>query len=358
LWKTIERVETHEFSEQLDWLGVAINHPAGRLCEFYMHSLSRVQRAKILTPELWATYGGSFLRIVEEHSTAAQLGRVILASQLHFLLYVDQHWTVEHILPLLDAQIDQHRARQCWHGFLYWGRWNDAILPKLLPLYERMFRFVEAEKDDFKRAFCGHLAGIAVYGSIDPLDHGWLFRFLSSVTLETRAVWADQLRTGIQGLDDGAKLSLWQRWLQRYWNERLAGRPLAIAPKESAEMLDWIADLGPVIPEAIELMCRTPFPELSNHMVYYPITKSEFLQRYPDAVADLLAFLTAGEKDRPIYDLDQLYEAVDRLVSLVPNNPRLPRLFDDLARLGASGVSSLVEKRKAAKGKADEHSTS
>jgi SIR2-like protein/uncharacterized protein DUF4020 len=355
LWVKAQGMETHISPEQIDWLGAAINHPAGRLCEFYMHSLSRLQREKMLTNELWAGYEAAFLNIVAEDTKGAQMARVILASQLHFLLYVDQAWTIEHILPLLDIRKDERRAKQCWHGFLRWGRWNDAILPNLLPLYERMFLFLDAEKEDSRRAFCEHLAGIAVYGSIDPLDNGWLLRFLSSVTLDTRAVWADQLRTSIQGLDDNAKVSLWRRWLQRYWNERLAGRPLAISPKESAEMLDWISDLGPVIPEAIELMCRTPFPELKNHMVYYPLAESKLLGQYPDAFADLLAFLTAGEKDRPIYDLTQLYETVERLVSLVPNNIRLPRLFDELARLGVSGVSSLVAKQKAAKEKADEH---
>ncbi len=79
-------------------------------------------------------------------------------------------------------------------------------------------------------------------------------------------------------------------------------------------------------------------------MVYYRLSESELLKEYPNSFADLLVFLTSGEHMRPIYDLPHLYSAVEQLVGLIPRNPQLRVLCDELARLGASGVSALAAK--------------
>jgi len=79
-------------------------------------------------------------------------------------------------------------------------------------------------------------------------------------------------------------------------------------------------------------------------MVHYQISKSELLKQYPDSFADLLAFLTSGEGTRAIYDLSDLYSAVSQLVGLIPKNPQLRILCDELTRLGVSGISKLAAK--------------
>jgi hypothetical protein len=56
----------------------------------------------------------------------------------------------------------------------------------------------------------------------------------------------------------------------------------------------------------------------------------------------MLAFLAAGERGRPIYDLDQLTNAVEQLIDLIPSYKPLRSLCDDLARLGVVGVADLV----------------
>ena len=78
-------------------------------------------------------------------------------------------------------------------------------------------------------------------------------------------------------------------------------------------------------------------------MVHYQISKSELLKQYPDSFADLLAFLTSGEGTRAIYDLSDLYSAVSQLVGLIPKNPQLRILCDELTRLGVSGISKLQQ---------------
>jgi hypothetical protein len=156
--------------DQVDWLGRAINHTGGQLYQFYLHSLSRLQRDNLLDKEHLKQHQRVFTLAIEGTTIASQFARVVLVSQLHFLFYLDRDWTTSAIFPLLDPRVDSRRARQCWHGFLYWGRWSDEMLGELLPCYEGMFQFIETENDEIRRMFCGHLAGIAAYATINPLD--------------------------------------------------------------------------------------------------------------------------------------------------------------------------------------------
>ncbi len=187
--------------ESVDWLQRAINHPMGHLAEFYLHALSRLNRAEAIDSSILSGYQSSLMPIVTGTSYGDQLGRVVLASQLHFLFRLDEQWTLHEIFPLLDAQLSLERASQCWQGFLCWGRWSDAMLPNLLPLYERMFTEITKQSEEVQRSFCGHLAGIAVYAVEGPLQSGWLFRCLKSVPVSLRALWAGQVHSAIQRLE-------------------------------------------------------------------------------------------------------------------------------------------------------------
>lgn len=344
IWNRCENVPVGSVSDQIDWLGRAINHPAGQLVEFYLQSMAILQRAGSLTDERRSTYQQSFTRAVESSSPGAQLARIVVASQAHYLFAIDEQWTRDRVFPLLDPRQDEQRATQCWNGYLYWGRWTDAMLVDLMPSYEAMFARIAREKDEIRRLFCGHLAAIAVYASIHPLEQGWLPRFIATVQPNTRAVWAGEVGTFIGQLDDSATVHLWRRWLKAYWQERLVGRPMPLAPTETAQMFEWVLHLSPVIPEVVELLCASPYPELGHAMAYYEVSQSPLLKQYPDTFAKLLIYLTGGERGRAIYDLPQLHSAVEQLVEVIPRNQQLRTLCDELARLGVPGVAALAAK--------------
>ena len=106
------------------------------------------------------------------------MGRVVLASQVHFLFDVDQDWTREHIVPLFDWTQDQRRAEQAWHGYLLWGRWSEPLLASLLPYYEQTFTRLAAFPDRLRDRFCLHLAEIAIFSSSHPAEQNWIREFL------------------------------------------------------------------------------------------------------------------------------------------------------------------------------------
>lgn len=107
-----------------DWLSRAIHHVGGKLTEFWLHALARRRKEKgsgwVSLPEAYKT---RFVGIITGQSAGAEMGRVVLASHLHFLFTLDGSWTRENIIPLLNWDLDSRRAEQAWHGYLFWGKW-------------------------------------------------------------------------------------------------------------------------------------------------------------------------------------------------------------------------------------------
>lgn len=153
-----------------DWLGRAINSPAGRLALFWAHAVAAD----------WRSAGDRWAGLPSETSAALELllagdddrtamAEVIFASQVLFFFGADRTWCESHLLPLLDWA-NVLRARRTWDGFLIWGRWNDPLLTSgLLKHYLAAAGHMEEFGEEPRRQICAHLASVAVNSEIDPL---------------------------------------------------------------------------------------------------------------------------------------------------------------------------------------------
>ncbi|WP_258360226.1 SIR2 family NAD-dependent protein deacylase [Moorella sulfitireducens] len=154
--------ENEAVIETEDWWTRAINHVGGKLTEFWLHALARHRKEKgngwVSLPE---EYKNRFACILSGQTVGAEMGRVLLASQLHFLFALDSDWTRENIIPLLDWSGNPRIAEQAWHGYLFWGKWSEAYLPELLPLYEQASQELPAEPEKIRERLYEHLANIA-----------------------------------------------------------------------------------------------------------------------------------------------------------------------------------------------------
>src|SRR6202041_3234948 len=127
-WETCVQDEQGKHDKAKDWLFVALNHAAGTLILFFLRILSKTRKA--VGPEwngLPPEYQEIFTSIVAGKTYAAELGRVMLASQVLFLFGLDDKWTVENIVPLFKWSSDSKRALQAWHGYLGWGHWSNPL---------------------------------------------------------------------------------------------------------------------------------------------------------------------------------------------------------------------------------------
>ncbi|MFH0849138.1 MAG: hypothetical protein V1857_06520, partial [archaeon] len=175
-----------------DWLGYAINHPAGKLAGIWLHLLSRrLAEAKDQEPGIFSEFRERFETILSADNLSCRLGRVILTSRLHFLYSLEPQWTEEKVFVLLDWSRDASRAEQAWAGFLVWGMWSVEMLPNLLPLYRMTFSdFENRLAPELRKDFCRHIASIALFGVPDPVEEGWLWEFLRVIDQSSRKMWA------------------------------------------------------------------------------------------------------------------------------------------------------------------------
>jgi hypothetical protein len=190
LWGICETSYKEGAGEPEDWLGFAINHPAGNLLLFTLRTISELRKE---AKEEWSGIPQNYKRflatVVNGESYSAGVGRVIIASQVFFLFTSDPEWAVENVLPLFSFGGNPKRAVQSWHGFLTWGGWNLDLLPHLLKYFIEAFEHLHSGfNKEQRQAFCRHLAGIACQSLTNPIDEGWLHGFLITVSVDEHRV--------------------------------------------------------------------------------------------------------------------------------------------------------------------------
>jgi hypothetical protein len=331
-WAACERsAEKQEEAE--DWLFVAINRPAGTLLEFWLRTLSRNRQE---LGDQWKDLPSEderFLsRVVSGDSYAAELGRVVVASQVFFLFSTDENWTIQHVIPLFSCTTNLRRALQAWHGYLVWGSWSDRLLEHLLPKYEEAFPFVNSHFGKVRDAFCDHLAGIAAFSKIDPSKR-LVYRFLAAVTEEERIKWAASFGQGLKGMEDAAKSAMWTQWLRQYWKDRLEGIPVALTEKEGEEMVEWSIHLGSVFSEVVANVLLTSIPDMQGSFILTELSESDLRKQYPKESSALVLHVLRNARAMP-WDTRWIEPLVTELASSTESKPDTRLICDELARLG------------------------
>ena len=341
LWSVCTTSDEGKQEEAKDWLFVAINRPAGTLLRFFLHLLSRLRKQ---SGDQWKEIPPKYKQFLESvlggSSYAAELGGIVLASQLHFIFSLDEKWAVDNVVPRFYWTGNSRRTLQAWHGFLGWGRWTHGLLPHLMPHYEVAFPALHSEFGEFRRGFCEHLASIACFSSMDPIKHGWLNRFLLATDLEERIMWASSLGIMLGQKKEPANQSAWDTWIQVYWQNRIEGLPVALDAAEVGEMVQWSVHLQAAFPEVVTKICNSPAPKLEHSLIYRQLSKSELPSRHPSSAAKLLLHLLRNASV-PLYDIDPIVDNVRQIAASDLDRQNIILICDELARLGYGGAQNL-----------------
>ena len=274
-----------------DWLTTAINCTPGLVAEFWLQALSCWRKRQDPVPAaLGGVYEKALSGVVEDRSGAGRLGRVVLASQLAFLLAVDEDWTRERLLP---AFIDNHHPEDrdaVWNGFLARLRFNPRLAEltegAFLDAVERVENGFPTRRRNFIRGYVIQLA----YFADDPPEN-WILKFFSHAGKGARSGFATCVGLELRNMNEARQEEWWDRWLGEYWRARLDGKPKRLDDGEIRCMLEWLPDLASVFPKAVDLAIEMPPVELKRSMIVYEIDRSDLWKRYPDAVARLLLYL-------------------------------------------------------------------
>lgn len=287
----IEAIHEQPPESTNDWLSRAINRSGGKLAEFWINILSIIRNS---AGDLWTGLPDIPRRCLEKmikgSSFDSQLARVFITSQLYFMFYMDDPWTKEKVIPLLDWS-NPERARQCWDGYLSWGRYGENTLPYVMPLYRSTFPEVNKLRERLRRRFCHHMASIAIYSSINPLENGWITEFISSVEEMDRIAWAEEFGHLLRSIDDEAGKLMWEQWLNRYWYRRNLGQPVPLSHTELVEMIKWSVSLRGVFDKVVRLICDQPAPEISDTYIFHLMREKGFAKSHTENVGRLLIHL-------------------------------------------------------------------
>lgn len=337
-----------EFNES-GWLSSAKGHWAGMAAGIWIEAALAERRN---AGDGWTGLPDAVQAAIQEmtsgDSKASHFAQVVVATQIHLLFQLDEPWCLRNVLPLLDPSSDDRRAIRCWEGYLAQGRADEQLLRAglrdhfvaMAPLVARLaLRHPEA-----RSSYAGLAANICIDGSIDPLEDGWLPRWVATSDIETRVAWVHEMTRRVSRLSADAADAYWSKWMRRYWENRLVSIPVAITPEETSAMAEWPVLLGERYSEAADLVLQSHAglgigSRLLRRLADIDLPRNgksrpDHLIEHPEATAQLLAHLlhNAGTPAED-FRLRHLPEVVARLDKLL-DAPRMEPIVNELLRLG------------------------
>lgn len=282
-----------ENSRDKKWNEDAINHPSGKLAEFWLHSISHWYNQQAESPQaLSPEYQRALNTIIEDHGIPGKLGRTILANEFNLLYYVDSGWTEKHLLPLFDAQ---HEDFSCaWDGYLV-GRGLSLPTGELLKgkFIGGLQRAIQSFPENRLARFIQFYILVISYLVNDDKDQ-WIHTLFNQVQEkpELRHMFTTQVGHLLRDLDESSQNEWWKVWLRDYWNNRLQGVPCPLDDAEIATMFEWVIHLQGVFPEAVDIALQMPLVPLNDSLVFhYKVSEMNLINRYPTKLAQFLIHL-------------------------------------------------------------------
>ena len=291
LWHDLDRTEPIEKWD--DYQDSPSGHPTGWLVNFWLSGLSLWQNQQASqSRKIRNEYRRILTDIVEDQSLPGRLGRMILASQFGYLLDFDEIWTQKNLLPLFDPDSDDFYA--AWAGFLTQKDLNPAVAEVMADPFLNAVERINSDHFNQRDLFIEYYIYILTSVVEDPLDE-WIPKFFQSASQETKDCFAAKVGFRLRNMTEAERQEWWQRWLKRYWKNRLQGVP-ASEPEsgEAAQMLNWLPHLTSVFPEAVDVAVQMTASSLQGCYVIEELSindENDLWQRHPESVVKLLIYL-------------------------------------------------------------------
>lgn len=303
-----------------DWLNDSINHTGGILAEFYLHDLSkRRKKEESYNKGIPSELLGNFNFIVDDNNNAATMGKILFASQLHFLFIADPEWTIKNMIPLFDWNNNDLQASQVWQGFLFWGRWFDDLLQHLLPFYKQCFKKLDSALSVSRDRFTNHIAGICMLSTLEEPRGVWLNEFLETVSNESRISFANSVGHVLSNMEDEKVTEIWHDWLSGYWDNRLAGKP-GLSPEEYAAMIGWVPYLKSAFLNVVEKLVRYEKDVPIDDMIFHHLVDQDMPSNFQRETSRLLLYIAKYTKTPLYWDLG-LKKTCEVLTDFYISNP-------------------------------------
>jgi len=302
-WRGVAR-HPPETGDAHDPLTDALNDPTGKLAEAALIRLSKHG----------AEVGGGIPGAVRAYFDAigadpdGRLGRVMLATRLHYLFSVDPGWVEAHLIRQLDPSHSEE-AGDLWYAY----GWSPTIGPDLLQAFRKSLLNVlcDSARYGLERSNLTDLFMAICLESPHALSAPEIRRVADSMSEEALKTALGCLKRRLQG-DASARAQTWNAklhpWLQTYWPEAKHRN----TSETSRAMLDLMVECGDAFPDAAQwsLAYLRPLDGYGLHR----LGVNECAQKHPEWLLRVLKQVVV-EEILPVHQRQTLREILETLQS-------------------------------------------
>ena len=269
-----------------------------------------------------------------------RLGKSVLADYFSSLLEIDENWTKRNLLPLFyrknHSDADDYEA--IWDGFSTRRRLTPFVAELLSEAFLDAVQHINSELSDQNRrdSFITCYTVMLVYFALDSSEK-WISEFFAHSDTEAWHTFADEIGHRLHHMNETQQQEQWNRWLKRYWQDRLDGVPKPLESDEIKRMMDWLPHLKRVFSEAVDLAIQMPQSESGGHRassVIFELESSDLPEMHPEATAKLVLYVRPS---LPPTDLASGHQEQIRreLIHRLLKSPLSPKLKTKLRELDA-----------------------
>ena len=302
-----------------DPLTIALNHPTGKLAEA---ALARLRKYE---PEMGAGLPGAVRQYFDTigEDPGEQLGRVMLATRLHYLFAVDPDWATQHLISRLDPDQSQEAA-SLWSAY----GWSPGVGPDLLRAFKGPFlKILQSEEPEVGNL--GNLRSLFMTVCLEASEElteqeiRGVVNALPENGLETALVSLKRRLTG----KPAEREQIWREkvrpWLDEYW-PRAAGRNTT---GTSQEFLELLMECGAAFAEAAEWSLGYLRPFEGRGL--YRLNENGHAEQHPEAMLRVLDRVVDANVLQ-VHERHDLGEILDALVGTnagMVGDPGFQRLY-------------------------------
>ncbi|MFQ2031774.1 anti-phage defense-associated sirtuin Dsr1 [Aeromonas veronii] len=311
-----------------DPLGSAINHPVGHITQALLNQWFKQQLND--NDGLPADLAPIFTELCDTTVAVFRHGRIVLCSRLITFFRVDQEWTTQILLPLLDWE-NQADANAYWQGFL----WSPRLYLPLLMAFKPHLLACAGHYNQLGE-HSQQFATFMTYVALAQADGYKPEEFRAAIEVMPPEGFQSVLHALVQALDGAGE----QR--EEYWINRAKPFWQNIWPKSNAFFTSTIAEtLARLViaargefPDTLTTVHAGLQPIQNTHYVIHLLHQSGLCKQFPTHALSLLNAIIA----EPQWVSDELGLC---LTAIVQSDPLLEENRDYQRLLGVVRIKTL-----------------
>lgn len=296
--------------------------PTGLVAEALLRWLGK--RSPTQGEGLPAEVRDHFTALCQQEEPAFQPGRIVLASRLNFLFWLDEEWTTRRLLPFFDWTGQAAEARGAWQGFLSASKLSRPPIERLKAQFLATAHHYH-ELDCWGESYDYLLTWVSLEAR-EAFPEGDLAEATKTIPTKARARMARMLVRFLQSAGD--------RRAEYFRNRVLPYLKSSIWPKSEADFTPTIRErlsrlfvaAGEAFPEALAEFKDWLEPLAYSGTVIYALGKSGLCVQFPREALEFLARVVDEQQHFPDNALKSCLEQIAQKAPNLARDPRYLRL--------------------------------